>query len=59
MLIRMFVLKIMNNERKILAPHKIIDCIAQQILLKITRVCKKSINSSKRMVVKCLIYLLI
>ena len=59
MLIRMFVLKIINNERKILTPHKIIDCIAEQILLVITRVCKKSISSSKRTVVKCLIYLFI
>ena len=46
MLIRMFVLKIKNNERKTLTRHKIINYIAKQIVLVITRVCKKSMNSS-------------
>ena len=59
MLIRMFVLKIANNERKILTRHKIIDRIAEQIVLVITRVFKKSMSSSRLTAVKCLIYLFI
>ena len=59
MLIRMFVLKIINNERKILPRHEIIDRIAEQIVLVITRVCKESLSSSEITVVKCLIYLFI
>ena len=59
MLIQMFVLKIINNERKLLPRHEIIDRIAEQIVLVITRVCKESMSSSKIMVVKCLIYLFI
>ena len=59
MLIRMFVLKVINNERKILTRHEIIDSIAEQIVLEITRVCKESMSSSELTVVKCLIYLLI
>ena len=59
MLIRMFVLKIINNERKILPRHEIIDRIAEQIVLVITRVCKESMSSSEITVVKCLIYLFI
>ena len=42
MLIRRFVLKVINNERKILTHHKIIDRIAEQIMLVITQVCKES-----------------
>ena len=38
MLIRMFVLKIINNNKIFLARHKIIARIAEQILLVITRV---------------------
>ena len=37
-----FVLKVMNNERKILTHHGIIDHIAQQIVSVITQVCKES-----------------
>ena len=59
MLIRMFVLKIINKERNILTRHKIIDCIAEQIVLLITQVCKKSISSFKLAAAKCLIYLFI
>ena len=33
MLIRTLVLKVINNERKILTHHEIIDCIAEQIEL--------------------------
>ena len=35
-LMPMFVLKVINNERKILTRHKIIDRIAEQIVLVIT-----------------------
>ena len=42
MLIRRFVLKVINNKRKILTHHKIIDRITQQIVLVITQVCKES-----------------
>ena len=59
MFIRMFVLKIINNERKILPGHEIIDRIAEQIVLVITQVCKESMSSSEITVVKCLIYLFI
>ena len=55
----MFVLKVINNERKILTRHEIIDRIAEQIVLVITRVCKESMNSSEITAVKCLIYLFI
>ena len=44
MLIRMFVLKVINNERKILTYHEIIDSIVEQIVLMITRVCKESMS---------------
>ena len=37
-----FALKVMNNERKILTHHGIIDHIAQQIVSVITQVCKES-----------------
>ena len=37
-LIQMFVLKVINNERKILTHHEIIDRIAEQIVLVITQV---------------------
>ena len=40
MLIRRFVLKVINNERKILTHHEIIDLIAEQIVFVITQVCK-------------------
>ena len=30
-LIRIFVLKVINNERKVLTYHEIIDCIAEKI----------------------------
>ena len=33
MLIQTFVLKVINNERKILTHHEIIDCIAEQIVV--------------------------
>ena len=59
MLIRMFVLNVINNERKILPPHKITDLIAEQIVLVITRVRKESMSSSELTAVKCLIYLFI
>ena len=59
MLIRMFFLKVIKNERKILTRHEIIDRIAEQIVLVITRVCKESMNSSEITAVKCLIYLFI
>ena len=41
-LIRIFVLKLINNERKILTHHEIIDRIAEQIVLVITQLCKES-----------------
>ena len=59
MLIQLFALKVINNERKILTRHEIIDRIAEQIVLVITRVCKESMNSSEITAVKCLIYLFI
>ena len=36
MLIRMFVLKVINNKRTILIRHEIIDRIAEEIVLVIT-----------------------
>ena len=42
MFIRIFVLKVINNERKILTHHEIIDRIAEQSVLVITQVCKES-----------------
>ena len=44
MLIRMFVLKVINIERNILTRHEIIDRIGEQILFAITRVCKESMS---------------
>ena len=44
MLIRMFFLKVINNERKILTYHEIIDSTVEQIVLVITRVCKESMS---------------
>ena len=41
MLIRRFVLKVINNERNILTHHEIIDRIAEQIVFVITQVCKE------------------
>ena len=38
MLIQTFVLKVINNERKILTHHEIIDCIAEKIESVITQV---------------------
>ena len=55
----MFVLKVINNERKRLTRQEIIDRIAEQIVLVITRVCKESMSSSELTVVNCLIYLFI
>ena len=40
MLIRRFVLKVINNERKILTHHEITDRIAEQTMFVITQVCK-------------------
>ena len=42
MLIRTFVLKVINNEKKTLTDHEIINRIAQQIVMAITHVCKES-----------------
>ena len=42
MLIRIFVLKVTNNERKILTHHEIIDRMAEQIESVITQVLKES-----------------
>ena len=44
--IRTFVLKVINNERKVLTDHEIIDFIAEQIESVITQVCKKAKNRS-------------
>ena len=41
MLIQIFVLKVINDGRKILTPHEIVDRIAEQIVLVITQVCKE------------------
>ena len=42
MLIRTFVLKVINNERNILTDHEITDRIAEQIESVITQVCNES-----------------
>ena len=42
MLIWTFVLKVINNDRKLLTDHEIVDCIAEQIESVISQVCKKS-----------------
>ena len=42
MLIRNSVLKVINYERKILTHQEMIDRLAEQIVLVITHVCKKS-----------------
>ena len=41
MLIQKFVLKVINNERKILTRHEIIDRTAEKIVSVITQVCKE------------------
>ena len=40
MLIQTIGLKVINNERKILTHHEIIDRIAEQIVSMITQLCK-------------------
>ena len=42
MLIQIFVLKVINNERKILTHHEMIDRMAEQIESVITQECKQS-----------------
>ena len=42
MLIRTFVLRVTNNEKKVLTDHEINDRIAEQIELVITEICKES-----------------
>ena len=42
MLIRMFILKVINNERKKLTHHEIIDRIAEQTVLVIIQVSNES-----------------
>ena len=42
MLVRTFVLKVINDERKNLTHHEIIDCIAEQTALVIIQVSKES-----------------
>ena len=42
LLIQTFVLKIINNERKILTHHEIIDCTADKIVSVIAQMCKKT-----------------
>ena len=44
MLIRRFVLKVINNEIKDLTHHEITGCIAEQTVLVITQGCKESKN---------------
>ena len=58
MLTSRFVLKVMNNDKKTLIHHGIIDHIAQQIVSVITQVCKV-VNSSEPTELKFLIYLFI
>ena len=58
MLIRTFVLKVINNESKILTSHEIIDRIAEQIESVITQVCK-IVDSSELKAAKVLICLFI
>ena len=41
MLTRTFVLKVLNNDWKILTHHEIIDRIAEQVKSVITQVCKE------------------
>ena len=57
-LIRTFVLKVINNERKILTSHEIIDRIAEQIESVITQVCN-IVDSSELKAAKVLICLFI
>ena len=57
-LIRTFVLKVINNERKILTSHEIIDRIAEQIESVITQV-GKIVDSSELKAAKVLICLFI
>ena len=42
MLIRTFVLKVTDNERKILNRHNIVNCIAEKVVSVIAQVCKES-----------------
>ena len=42
MVIRTFVLKVINDERKILTRHDIIDRITEKIVPVITQVCKET-----------------
>ena len=42
MLVRILVLTLINNERRILTHHEIIDRIAEQIVLVTIQVCKES-----------------
>ena len=42
MLIRTFVLKIINNETKYLTHHEIIDCTADRIVSVIAQMCKET-----------------
>ena len=42
MLIKIFVIKIINKETKILTHHEIIDCMAEQIESVITQMYKES-----------------
>ena len=55
--IRMFVLKVVNNEKK--TRHEMVDRIVEQIVVMITRVCKESVSSSELTAVNCLICLFI
>ena len=59
--IRTFVLKVINNERKILTHHEIIDRIAEKVVSVITQLCKelKIVDSSELTVAKFLIYLFV
>ena len=59
MLIRTFILKVINNERKRLTHHEIIDDIAEQILFVSTQVCKESKLWIHSNAVTFLIYLFI
>ena len=54
MLIRRFILKVINNKRRILTRHEIIDRIAEQIVQAI-----KIVDSSELSAAKFLIYLFI
>ena len=53
-LIRRFILKVINNKRRILTRHEIIDRIAEQIVQAI-----KIVDSSELSAAKFLIYLFI